>query len=262
MESFNNSIIQYDGSSKILTGGEDIADPSTISYLKFWLEGRYVYLKDIALPANNTAIGASGSTEWKDLTSNAYLVTNTTAANRPLFKTVDNSLAFDGSNDTFAVVSGLPIVGNGMRVLELFIKCKIASTTQKSLFLIGGSGNARIYLFISTTLLGVNTNRASGLPINSINLAGNYSIYNSIYVGVDWTANIMRVIVNGSVTEVALTNGSASTTSGANPSIASFNNSDWCNCNIQSIFYCEKASGNIMTISEADKYINYLNLYK
>jgi hypothetical protein len=128
---------------------------------------------------------------------------------------------------------------------------------------IGGSGNVRIWVQLNRTSLIVNTNRASGLPLNTITLNADYNLYNSIYVGIDWTANIMRVISHGVVTDLNLTNGSASTTSGAIPFIASFNSSsNHCGCNIQSIFYSQNASGNIMSIETAKKYINYLNVYK
>lgn len=154
------------------TSGTTSFSPSSISGLKLWLD---------ASDSSTITSSAGAVSQWTDKSSNAYVFSQSTAANKPTTGTVTingkNTITYDGINDTLvstAASSAWTSLNNGTNYTVFFVY-QLYSVPSNSMGLMSTNWDG------SSSVVGVNFQFADGqynvfYPAGS---SGTYNISNS-----------------------------------------------------------------------------------
>ena len=212
----NSKIIQQN--SKIV---ERALEPRQLTNCRLWIDGQFVYGKRTANPANGTALGASGSTDLKDLSSSGLSLTQSTLASRPLFQSADKSILFDGANDVLD--TGSNTFGKNVSVLEAIVYCRINTllffgATQRGIIVIpNNSGVGRMNIITAPVTagqyhVGVRCTRLDSDSIFEIAVPFNdIANYNLFHFKLNHNTSVGTIRINNSITNFALPFGTGST---------------------------------------------------
>lgn len=219
----NSKVIQQN--SKIV---ERVLEPLQIPGCRLWIDGNFVYGKRVDNPSNGTVLGASGSTDVKDLSSSGLSLIQATSAYRPTFQSASKSILFDGVDDVLGI--GTNTLGKNIAVLETLAYIKIntltrfAGTNQRFLMQVTKPDgfarfNIQIPMGTGDYILGIRYSRLDSdspqdisVPFNDINN------YNFFHFKLNWTTGIGTIRINNEIKTFSLGLGTG-LTSNTNSSI-------------------------------------------
>lgn len=221
----NNNVIQQ--GSKIV---EKVLEPRQLTSCKLWVDGTSVYGKRVSNPSNGTALGESGSTELKDLSSSLLSLTQSSSEFRPLFQSASKSILFDGVDDKLD--SGVNTFGKNVAVLEciMFAKPNILSvgiSLQRQVFIVLQNIIASRFVVafpgeVANTIA-IRYGRVDGAGVYEINIPFTDTVnYNFFHFKLNWTTGVGTIRVNNTITTFALAGGTgvtSNTNSSSNVSI-------------------------------------------
>lgn len=136
---------------------------------------------------------------WEDSSTNNRDATQSTAGNRPLYKTgIVNSLPvvrFDGSND-YLITSGVAGFLSGLSAAEVFLVVKVnadpaAADGSAGLWAMTGSADNTAFPYTDGNVydgFGSSVRKSTGNP--TLSLASTFRLYNVVSISGEWTSYV------------------------------------------------------------------------